>query len=181
LSNGFATLSERWFLALWPDPEARAALAARLSDLIPHGARATHPEDLHLTLAFLGPLSSETLGCVERAADEVRCSPFALEIDSVGYFARARVLWCGPSSPPDALSALVADLQGRLAACGLPADPRPYRPHMTIARRAHAPASADWPSPLSWLAGEFVLAAGYGGPAPRYRVRRRWPLSTRSR
>jgi 2'-5' RNA ligase len=174
-------LSERWFFALWPDADARAALADRLSALVPAGARATHPHDLHLTLAFLGPLSPEMLACAERAADGVQCDPFELKIDCVGHFPRAHVLWCGPAAPPESLSTLVTDLQRRLAAYGLPPDPRPYRPHITVARRASAPASTTWPTPLSWLAGEFALAAGDAGAVPRYRIRRRWPLKARMR
>jgi RNA 2',3'-cyclic 3'-phosphodiesterase len=174
-------LAERWFFALWPDEAVRAALAARLQALVPSGARATHPNDLHLTLAFLGPLSPEMLTCVALAADRVRAAPFDLDIDQVGYFARARVLWCGPSASPEPLPALVADLQEQLSTCGLAADRRPYRAHVTLARRVAAgsptPAASAWPTPVRWSARELVLAAGYGGSAPRYRIRRRWTLA----
>jgi 2'-5' RNA ligase len=173
-------LAERWFFALWPDDGVRAALTSNLQRLVPVGARVAHPSDLHLTLAFLGPLSSETLDHVERAADEIRCAPFELVIDRVGQFRRARVLWCGPTSTPEPLSRLVSDLWGHLATCGLSADPRPYQPHLTLARRASAPASADWSTPVHWAVREFVLAAGYGGAGPVYRVRRRWPLRPES-
>lgn len=169
---------ERWFLALWPDDEVRAALAARLPDVLPVGARATHSSDLHLTLAFLGPLSPDILSCIALAADRVRAAPFDLDIDQVGHFSRARVLWCGPSSLPEPLSALVGDLQAQLSTCGLPADPRPYRPHITLARRVTTPSAATaWPTPVRWRARELVLAAGAGGPGPRYRILRRWTLA----
>lgn len=169
-------MSERWFFALWPDDAVRDAVAARVPALLPVGARATHPSDLHLTLAFLGPLAPDVCCCAERAADRIRAAAFDLEIDRVGHFARARVLWCAPASPPEALPALVADLQNHLSTCGLAADPRPYRPHITLARKAAAAPMSDWPTPIRWSVRELVLAAGYGGPRPRYRVRRRWTL-----
>ncbi|HSO81248.1 RNA 2',3'-cyclic phosphodiesterase [Thiocapsa sp.] len=169
-------MSERWFFALWPDDAVRDAVAARVPALLSVGARATHPSDLHLTLAFLGPLAPDALACAERAADRIRAAAFDLEIDRVGHFARARVLWCAPASPPEALATLVADLQEQLSTCGLAADPPPYRPHITLARKAAAAPVSEWPTPIPWSVRELVLAAGYGGPRPRYRVRRRWTL-----
>jgi 2'-5' RNA ligase len=168
----------RWFFAIWPDAAASVALAARLPALPPSGARPPHPDDLHLTLGFLGPLAPATLGCVEQAAARVRGVSFELAIDRVGHFRRARVLWCGPTLTPDPLSALVADLWGQLGVCGLSPDPRPYQAHITLARRVvHPPPAPEWPDAVRWIAREFVLAAGSGGPGPRYRIRGRWPLS----
>lgn len=169
-------MAERWFFALWPDDAVRDALAARVTALLPVGARATHPSDLHLTLAFLGPLGPDVLGCAERAADRIQAAAFDLEIDRVGHFARARVLWCAPASPPEPLTALVSELQEQLSICGLAADPRPYRPHITFARKAAATPVSAWPTPIRWSVRELVLAAGYGGPGPRYRIRRHWAL-----
>ncbi|MFB1487091.1 MULTISPECIES: RNA 2',3'-cyclic phosphodiesterase [unclassified Thiocapsa] len=169
-------MSERWFFALWPDDGVRDVLAARVPGFLSVGARATHPSDFHLTLAFLGPLGPDVLGCAERAADRIRSPGFDLELDRVGHFARARVLWCAPASPPEPLTALVSELQAQLSTCGLPADPRPYRPHITLARKAAAASVSEWPAPIRWSVREIVLAAGNGGPGQRYRVRRRWAL-----
>jgi RNA 2',3'-cyclic 3'-phosphodiesterase len=170
-------LAERWFFAIWPDDAVRAALASRLPELLADGVRPTHPSDFHLTLAFLGPLAPDVLGCAERAADRIHAAGFDLELDRVGHFARARVLWCAPASPPELLPALVSDLEARLSTCSIAADPRPYRPHITLARKvAAAPPVSEWSRPIRWSVRELVLAAGYGGPGPRYRVRRRWAL-----
>jgi 2'-5' RNA ligase len=170
-------LAERWFFALWPDDAVRETLAARVPEILPVGARSTHPSDLHLTLAFLGPLAPDVLGCAERAADRILAAGFDLDLDRVGHFARARVLWCAPASPPEPLPALVSNLREQLSTCGIPADPRPYRPHITLARKVAAPPPvSEWSMPIRWSVRELVLAAGYGGPGPRYRVRRRWAL-----
>jgi 2'-5' RNA ligase len=175
-SSGSAALAERWFFALWPDDAVRDALVSRLPGLLPVGARAIHPSDFHLTLAFLGPLVPDVLGCAERVADRIQAPGFDLELDRVGHFARARVLWCAPASPPEPLQALVSELREQLSTCGVAADPRPYRPHITLARKSAAPPASEWSTPIRWLVRDLVLAAGYGGPGPRYRVRRRWAL-----
>ena len=47
--------TQRLFLALWPDPATAAALAVLARDVAEHAhGKATPPENIHLTLAFLG-------------------------------------------------------------------------------------------------------------------------------
>lgn len=170
--------SPRWFFALWPDPGVRDRLASLMPLIVPSDARATHPDDLHLTLAFLGPLDPQRLRCVERAATHLCAGrAFTLRIDQLGHFRHARVLWCGSGVCEPALTTLVEGLWARLLPCGVAADPRPFQPHVTLARRALKPSDAQW-EPVDWSVREFVLAAGVGGPPPRYRIRRRWPLTS---
>lgn len=141
--------------------------------LLPKGARGTHPLDLHLTLRFLGPLTPDAITRVEAAAESVAGLPPApLCIDRLGYFGRAGVLWAGPSVPSAGLLALVARLEEALGAAGLPPETRPFRAHITLARKVRRPPPLAWDAPVPWLGRELVLAAGYQGQVPHYRVRR---------
>ncbi|MBK1720766.1 RNA 2',3'-cyclic phosphodiesterase [Thiocystis violacea] len=169
-------MAERWFLALWPDAETQDALLAQAAPWLPAGVRPSHARDLHLTLIFLGALDPPRLACVEAAAGRVRCEHFRLEIDRIGHFGRSRVMWCAPSRSPAALLGLVSGLQCALAACGLEPETRPYRPHLTLARKASQPVSGALREPVDWVARELVLAHGVPGARPRYRLHRRWPL-----
>jgi 2'-5' RNA ligase len=169
-------LAERWFFALWPDPEVRASLAALGAGLIPPGGRGAHPLDLHLTLRFLGTLDAQALGRAESAADGIRAPAIPLRIDRVGHFSRPRVLWCGPSAPSAELLALAGDLELALIAAGFAPEPRPFAAHLTLARRVGRPVGVTRCAPLDWTARELVLAAGREGQVPRYGIRRRWPL-----
>lgn len=169
-------MSERWFFALWPDPAVRAALAEPLPDLVPERARATHPLDLHLTLVFLGELTPDRLRCVEAAATDIGAPAFALSLDRLGYFARSRILWRGPTSIPSPLRMLVLTLQEQLHACGIAPEQRAYQPHMTLARKVRAPPPAVPSAPVEWMVSDFVLAAGREGAVPRYEIRQRWML-----
>jgi 2'-5' RNA ligase len=145
---------------------------------VPKGARGTHPLDLHLTLRFLGPLGPEQLDRVELAAQSVAdLSPAPLCIDRLGHFSRAGVLWAGPTVPSAGLLRLVARLDAALGTQGLPPDARPFRAHITLARKVRHPPPLVWGRPVPWLAGELVLAAGRAGQVPRYLVRRSWALS----
>lgn len=168
---------QRLFFALWPDERTRAGLAALAGRVPGADGRATHPEDLHVTLAFLGVVAPDRLDCVLAAADAVRGEPFTLAVDRVGFWPRPRILWCGPEEHPPALPGLVAALQRGLGDCGFPPEKRPFRAHVTLARKARKTGALELERPVPWPVSEFVLAGSRpGDPAPRYRILRRWPL-----
>ena len=169
-------MAERLFLALWPGAAQRLALARVQGALPPRAGRPTHPEDIHLTLVFLGPASPEQRHCAEMAAGRVRGRPFELTLDRVGSFPRARVLWCGADTAPPPLADLVLALRSELAGCGFALDNRPYCPHATLARKAPALEAYTLDPPIRWPVASFVLAYGQEGPPPRYRILRRWSL-----
>ncbi|MEY6432322.1 RNA 2',3'-cyclic phosphodiesterase [Thioalkalicoccus limnaeus] len=173
-------MSERLFFALWPDPSARAHLIRLVRSRVPVAARPTHPADLHLTLAFIGPLAGTARVCALEVAGAVRMAPFGFELDRIGHWPGPRVLWCGPAGVPDALELLATRLITGLIHCGVAADRRPFQPHVTLGRRIGALGHPESPSalarPIHWRATDFVLAASGGGGPPRYRWLRRWPL-----
>ena len=172
-------MAERWFFGLWPDPATGETLAAQARPLIPPGSRAAHPLDLHLTLRFLGELDPEARRAAEAVGDAVQAGPFRLRIDRAGWFPRARVFWCAPTQAPDALLGLVAQLEQGLTAHGFTPEPRPYRPHLTLARKFRGSTELVWGDPVEWETREFILARGLDGQVPRYAAARRWPLSTK--
>jgi 2'-5' RNA ligase len=168
-------VAERLFFALWPGEAERAALVRMQREILRPGGRPTDPEDLHLTLAFLGSVPPERRACCEAAADGILALPFDLSLTQVGYWPRPQILWCGTLAPPAPLLALVRDLTDALRPCGFPGERRPYAAHITLARKAasfQGPAQAAWC--LHWPINGFVLAANSEGPPPRYRVLRRW-------
>jgi 2'-5' RNA ligase len=168
---------ERLFFALWPDARVRRGLLGIRDGLPGFRGRPTHPEDMHITLVFLGQVEPERRACVERAVAAVRGRPFELQIDQVGFWGRPRILWCGPGSVPDELQRLVGELKAVLADCGFEPERRPYAAHVTLARKARPVRFQELERPLSWPVGEFVLvASGRGGEPPRYRVLKRWRL-----
>lgn len=99
--------------------------------------RWTHPDNLHLTLQFLGDCPDEWLpdlfAILRRCAAE---SPvFTLRIAGCGTFGRqGDILWLGVQADP-ALDPLVAALTCLLCQNNLPFESRPYSPHITIGRQ----------------------------------------------
>jgi 2'-5' RNA ligase len=165
--------SIRLFFALWPEAAARAALLdARGGSL--QDARPTRPNDLHLTLVFIGDVDPERLSCIEAAGDDVVLGGFALTLDRVETWPRQRLLAAVPSAPPPELFNLLSQLQHNLMPCGIQPEPRRFRPHVTLARKAArrepAPLGIDWP------VREFVLARSGAPGSGGYRVLRSWLL-----
>ena len=155
----------RLFLALWPADGVREGLAGwRDRWCWPAGAAPTLTERLHLTLHFLGPVAADRVASLCIALREgVGVGEFTLE------FGRAE-LWPGgiavvcPLAMPAALSQLHERLALGLRALGLPVDERPFRPHVTLARRARqAVVPPDGPA-VTWRVGNgFVLVESLRG------------------
>ncbi len=165
----------RLFFAAWPDRAVREALQG-IQARFP-GGRPTHPDDLHVTLVFLGSVKTEYRACVTRVADGIRGTPFAMQIDRVSYWRRPRILWCGPTVTPVPMERLVEELQAGLKGCGFHPEKRPYAPHVTLARKARPAETQALPEPIAWQVSDYALVASHGGPMPpRYRVLKKWSL-----
>jgi len=130
----------RCFIAIAiPEPvrvriaESLAVLRRRRDD-----ARWVPPENLHISLAFLGEVPENQINGLSGILTAVSngAGPFTLKICGAGTFGpprHPRVLWAGISSSPD-LPALHKALSARLREHGFPADDRDYSPHVTLAR-----------------------------------------------
>lgn len=130
----------RLFVALWlPAPLARAALV-RLEELRPGSrlVRWVRPDQLHLTLKFLGETPAAKLPAIEAALRVVAssASPVTMGLAEGGVFPPAgppRVLWLG-LTPREELVALAGRVEKALAPLGFPPERRPFAPHLTLGR-----------------------------------------------
>jgi 2'-5' RNA ligase len=123
----------RLFLGLPIPPELAQALT-RLPRAIelPKG-RPTDPENLHLTLVFLGEVAEPKLPPVEQELSELHFAPFPLKLTSLNTFPRAGVLYA-EVEPTRPLLHLQAKVAAGMARCGFVLEARPYHPHITLAR-----------------------------------------------
>lgn len=124
----------RLFVAIELPDDLKTALG-RLRTDVP-GARWVPPEQLHLTLAFLGEVEEETVGKLGELLSLIHTPPFQLSFSGTGCFPsrrRPRVLWAGLDPNPRLLR-LAAGVHGAVLACGIPQEERPFSPHITLAR-----------------------------------------------
>lgn len=131
----------RTFVAVELSARARDAVAAiqrQWKTSIP-SARWVRPENLHLTLRFLGDVDAETAGALAETLRRVahQAAPFTYCLRGGGCFPsskRARVLWVGVEPVPDALRRLHAAVEGAVRGLGFEPERRGFQPHLTIAR-----------------------------------------------
>jgi 2'-5' RNA ligase len=108
------------------------------------------PEDLHLTLKFLGDTRWEQTADVARRVKSAAGSQkrFSLKLSGVGAFPsadRPNVLWVGAESG-GVLEQLAGDLDQQLTEVGFLPEARAFHPHVTLARvKASAPPGlSEW-------------------------------------
>jgi 2'-5' RNA ligase len=187
----------RLFVALEPPDLVRRRLATLQSELKRAAGRHAvdvkwvPPENIHLTLQFLGAVPEERAGDVKRAVAEAAATAgtLALEVRGVGGFPNARrprVLWAGILGDVAPLAALAAELGRRLAPLGFPPEERAFSAHLTLGRArdprglpglaAALGATSSAPG-APWRAHDVVLLQSHLSPAgPRYEALARAPL-----
>jgi RNA 2',3'-cyclic 3'-phosphodiesterase len=118
----------------------RATRKMRDADL---PVRWVDPDQLHLTLKFLGEVRPERVGAVEAAVARVasKTPTFTMELGGSGAFPttrRPKVIWLGATATPE-LRCLKHDIEWELAPLGFEREVRAFHPHITVGRaRAEA-------------------------------------------
>lgn len=182
------------FLALRLDDDTHDRLAAvaerlRAWDL---PARWVHPDDFHLTVAFLGPVDADEAGCLPAALDEVAGSQRRPTLAFTGLGAGGdnghdapKYVFAAAEDGEGTCAALRDDLH---AALEMKPDAG-FRPHVTLCRpqaaRMTSPQFRDWPHLLEahglahWgpcVTTDIVLYRSSGTGATRYETLASWKL-----
>lgn len=162
----------RLFVALWPDADARAALAAHRDGWRwPATARPIASCDLHATLHFIGDCPRERIAELQAMLAEVATESPTLR-------GKALELWRG------GIAVLTLQAEPRLlllherigvvlVAAGIARETRPFVPHVTLARRAKGAVAPSEPPAITWHATGLALVQSHGGQAP-YEVLQAW-------
>ena len=134
----------RLFIALEIPSAVRDHLAELIKELQNTGyvgskseARWVRPENLHVTLKFIGHVDAGKLEPIRNALAQVRSGqPVDLRFRGLGFFPserRPRVLWAGMEASPN-LAPLAKDIDVSLEKFGIPRETREFTPHLTLAR-----------------------------------------------
>jgi 2'-5' RNA ligase len=105
----------------------------------PSWLRWVSPDSIHLTLKFLGDISSDKIEEITMAVYDAAkgIDSFSLNIDSLGVFPnlnRIQVVWVGLVGDLDKLSRLQKQIETNMAILGYPEEGREFTPHLTLAR-----------------------------------------------
>lgn len=128
----------RLFVALELNSKVVMNLTELVRKLIPVApVRWVHPQNMHVTLKYVGEWPPHRLDRVVRALSEVEASsPINVPLAGLGFFPSAlnpRVFWVGAENTP-ALRQLASGVDAALAPLGVAPEVRPYMPHLTLGR-----------------------------------------------
>lgn len=141
----------RCFLAIPITGAARSELATvigRWQGMFDDSVRWMPPDQLHLTVRFIGNLDSlELLQVCNRLREiEHTIAPVTVELSTFGTFPESgppRVVWAGVNDPQSELAGLHKLLDRELEQLGFRGERRVYHPHITLGRaRNHCDADA---------------------------------------
>ena len=173
----------RLFVAI-PIAEAVREQIARLAERLQRPddeLRWSAPESWHITLQFLGAVSTARYECLRASLTEVSTTGFELRM---GDFERPGIFYVAVQGTPE-LESLQRKVVAATAGCGFEAQERAYRPHITLARnrgrgagisrlKARVGATPQLPA---FPAREFLLYESFpGASGSRYEVRQRFSL-----
>lgn len=149
----------RLFLALWPDAAVRSQLAGAMAELRRDMAgNWVKPDNLHITLAFLGDVLPARLPDIHRVADQTQGAGFTLMLDRAEFWPHNGIICLAPGVTPEPLQDLAANLARRLREAGFSLETRPYRAHLTLARKGRTQANhVPLAAPVAWKIEGFSL------------------------
>jgi len=134
-------MNKRLFIAIDP-PEAVLEQLALLCCGLPD-ARWVPPDQMHLTLCFIGEVDGAAFLDIREALAGIIAVPFDLRVRGVGFFpprGQPRVVWAGIEHC-EPLMTLQRKMVTLLLRMGIELENRKYTPHLTLARLQHTPAA----------------------------------------
>jgi 2'-5' RNA ligase len=165
--------------------------------------------NLHVTLVFLGSVADRRIPELEAIADRVAAASCSnaeaaalgsaasrmvvssatgadaqlgppLVFDRIQHWKKPRVLTATAGAPSAAASALAEALRANLTTAGFTPDLKPFRAHVTLARKVLRPVSTMDIEPVVWSFTDFALVESRTEPEGAvYTVLQTFPLGVR--
>ena len=140
----------RTFIAIEIPNEIKKQIISQTVGLRQKAARSVRwgaPENIHITLKFLGEISPAQVDLLlpMLKSEAAKYAPFEMTVDELGAFPnvrRPRIIWLGLNAP-SALMNLQQSLESAVTRLGHLPDQRPYSPHLTIGRVREALSGAE--------------------------------------
>lgn len=127
----------RLFIAINLNDEIKDALMIAIQELKKEASKGnfTHRENLHLTLVFLGELSTDRIDDIKSVMNRINEKSFRLSLSGLGQFKRkvGDIYWVGIDKS-EALLSLQKSLTTELQKASFSLENREYSPHLTLGR-----------------------------------------------
>lgn len=157
-----ANIMLRLFIAVDIGDEVRGLLAPEITHLKKSFPKVkwVSPENIHLTLAFLGDVPGEQAEGISHALNTLGelFTPFSMNVTGLGTFGpprSPRVIWAGIGTGTREAIALQAMLASELRALDFTPETRPFSPHLTIGRVKSSRDAEGLPGKLAACSGTY--------------------------
>jgi len=167
-------MKKRLFFALWPDESIRQQCGNVIKSLPVGCGQPVKSHNLHVTLLFLGAVDAEQEAAIINAVARLVMSPMVLDFNQLSFWQKPGVLCLTSCRFDQTIVVLVEQMADIARKNGIVIDERPYRPHITLARKAKCAVSIV-PAPIIWRADNFCLVESCStAEGVEYRLINRW-------
>lgn len=168
----------RLFFALVPDPRTRRRVERvqrKLKGLCEKRGRLVKASNYHVTLAFLGSQPLDQLPRLQALASGLDMPVCSVQMDRLGSFPRAGVIWLGATRIPNALCAFQARLLTGLEGLQIAFDHKPWQFHLTLYRDLRTTLVKIDMDTVNWKLDGFALVESINtGRGVEYRQLGHW-------
>lgn len=168
---------KRLFFALCPNAETRDKVVKLNRSIKNDHLRKVKADNIHITLVFLGSVDADQEQALRSQAGNIIAPAMDILFDQLSLWRRPGILSLTCSQPPQPLLDLVAELTRIAVSCDIDVDTRPYKAHVTLARKARFKPEIEL-KPLPWPAKSFTLMESVSTDrGVEYQVLQSWPLA----
>jgi RNA 2',3'-cyclic 3'-phosphodiesterase len=99
--------------------------------------RPVAPQNIHVTIRFLGDINPPLVDKLHVAMQNVKFTPFTIQLKGLGVFPSLnypRVIWAAMTEGTEQLKSIFTQLEPQIRTLGFAADQYGFSPHLTIAR-----------------------------------------------
>lgn len=165
---------KRLFFALWPSDQARKQIDSLSCSMPSSYLKKIKADNLHVTLVFFGNVDTESELMLRENMNDIKVDPFVLHFDQLAFWSKPRILCLLAQHYDEQLLILFNELKCKVEQCGIKTEERPYKPHVTVARKASELIDAKAFS-IEWPAQSFCLIESCStADGVHYQVLQRW-------
>ena len=172
----------RCFLGLDIDMQSKLEIQSWREQVQFNFEHAVPAANFHITLVFLGQVQPGHLDQLYRQIDEHEFQSFSLNLETLGYWPKPKVLWLCASHVPEQAYELVNKLTSFARNCHLCLRERKYIPHLTLVRKCSVnPAAPLLPPDFKCRFDKFCLFESVSGKhGIHYPIRQSWKFKADS-
>ncbi|MEQ1740186.1 MAG: RNA 2',3'-cyclic phosphodiesterase [Methyloglobulus sp.] len=162
---------KRLFFALWPDDITRQK-CVKITVAI--NKSVVSPTNLHVTLLFLGNVTLDKETVLRQEAAIIPPPKLTLCFNRLSFWKKPGVLCLTSTDDNPELISLVNNLAVAAKKLEIPVDQRPYKPHVTLVKKAKASKTLGF-EPVNWRSNSFCLVESCSQPnGVEYRIIEQW-------